>query len=166
MRQPKIETMGDVTRAVDWMAGHFEIPPPIVVAIVGHHSRAVHKRDPEVLAGRRPATLRIGCWDWHGLEMATLHEFAHALAFTRGERRHGPHFVVALERVVTFWLGDPAAYDWHTEYLSVYTWGRQSGYTTKPWHRAKVLPEGVEPYRIGEFVDRAAAREAITEAGR
>ncbi len=66
--------------------------------------------------------IAIGPRVWRGVLPTFLHEFAHALAWQRvgfASKGHGTHFLLALHDTVTAWYGDPAQYDWASEYDSI-----------------------------------------------
>lgn len=99
----EITTLDDVRKMVAMLSAEFGVPTP---------------------------TLKMDPCDWRGLEMATLHEFTHAVRFHRvGHHLHDRQFFEVLFDVARVWLGDPTRYEWQNEYQTIWRLAFRSGLT-------------------------------------
>lgn len=127
LRRP-IETMEHVVKGVEDLADHFKIPCPRVDIGTGRTSRAFYNQQRMLISPK----------DWHGLEVAMVHEFTHLLAFKQGfARGHGASFFQVLLKVVVAWygMGNVMQYPWHEEYLTICQMAIKYKLTDRPWHR-------------------------------
>jgi hypothetical protein len=119
-----------IRKAVRTLAAIFGIPTPRVVITRNKSSSAYMSRN----------EIRIGRRDWHGMENAMLHEFAHILHHARvkypplaARFYHNRGFFSALCRVIIAWRGTARRYPWHKEYRHVWRRAYRLGYTSTHW---------------------------------
>ena len=105
------------------LTAEFHILKPKVefsnIANVGRYSPRLHR-------------IHIGLRCWFGTENLILHEFAHALAYTRygiiknskyRTEWHGPKFAQCLIEIINAWYGNQEKYCWQKEYKRLQTYG-------------------------------------------
>jgi predicted SprT family Zn-dependent metalloprotease len=148
---PKKPMTGDqICAAVRQLATVFGMPLPTVEIVTRRRTSRAYLKQWKI---------RVSLDDWHGAEVAMVHEVAHLVATHRGHARQGPHdgaFFEALRDVATVWLGHALKYPWHQDYRQVWRRAVDQGLTDRRWHREErrlQAAASAPPVRAGDVVE-------------
>src|SRR3970040_961429 len=87
----------------------------------------------------REETIRLSRRDWHGIEDALLHEFAHHVTWVRNRTcYHDLWFCQALAEAVELWYSNVKRYGWNKEYATVQAYAVRKGYIQPTWLEFRV----------------------------
>jgi len=121
--------MLEVHKMVELLSAEFKIDVPRVQRGTGRTSWC-HRTNGVLW-------LTISVNDWHGIEGATLHEFAHVLCWLRYKSfRHEQPFYRCLKEVIHAWRGEVRSYEWDKEYWTLWNYAKKEGLTDKIHHRS------------------------------
>jgi hypothetical protein len=125
--EEELDKMLEVKKLFDNLVAHFKIEPPRLIwsnAKAGHFTVKNRQTD-------KTGEIHIGLKSWYQMPIAALvHEFAHALVWTRYHHfGHDLDFVETLREVVLWTYRDIRNYPWRYEYSTITNWARSKGYS-------------------------------------